>query len=244
MAETIIIDKTVFNKGQFTLAVDTKFSELFAQSTPLTVDQFFISYNDLFFEIADNGINSHQELIQRSTDYLGEDLFAEERNVFLDQINALEFRVAELEEVDPEHPVFTNGSFLAVVEDTSIYVMDKGLARHIVSLDVWHVLLRASDPSQRALPNDELNGTSKILRLPPDAFNQIPKGQPYTLNDLSGKNSNESQSKTSSMLNKAISEASSILKGDNNKFTSPLKKASPKTTKKFITQDFSKLRNK
>ena len=244
MAENITIDKTVFDKEQFILVVDTKFSEFFNQRTPLTVDQFFVSYSDLFFEIDDRGVNSHQELIQRSTDYLGEDLFAVERNAFLDQISALEFRVAELEEVDPEHPVFTNGSFLAVVEDTSIYVMDKGLARHIVSPDVWHVLLKASDPSQRALPNDELNGTSKILRLPPDAFSQIPKGQPYTLNDLSGKNSNESQSKTSSMLNKAISEASSILKGDNNKFTSPLKKASPKTTKKFITQDFSKLRNK
>ena len=238
------INKIVFNKSQLTLAVDTKFSELFAQRTPLTVDQFFISYSDLFFEINDRGVNSHQELIQRSTDYLGEDLFAVERNAFLDQISALEFRVAELEEVDPEHPVFTNGSFLAVVEDTSIYVMDKGLARHIVSLDVWHVLLRASDPSQRALPNDELNGTSKILRLPPDAFNQIPKGQPYTLNDLSGKNSNESQSKTSSMLNKAISEASSILKGVDKGSTSPSKKSTSKTANKFTTKNSSKLRNK
>ena len=40
MPENINIDKTVFNKNQFELAVDTKFSELFAQNTPLTVDQF------------------------------------------------------------------------------------------------------------------------------------------------------------------------------------------------------------
>ena len=240
MPENINIDKTIFNKSQFTLAVDTKFNELFAQSTPLTVDQFFISYSDLFFEINDRGVNSHQELIERSTDYLGEDLFAVERNAFLDQISALEFRVAELEEVDPEHPVFANGSFVAIVDDYNIYVMDKGLARHISSLDVWHVLLKSSDPSQRGLPNDQLNGTSKILRLSPDAFSQIPKGQPYTLNDLSGKNNADKQSKTTSMLNKAISEASNILKGGDNKPTSSPKPA----TKKFIPKNSNKLRNK
>jgi len=64
MPENINIDKTVFDKSQFILAVDTKFSELFTQNTPLTVDQFFIYYDDLFFDIPDNGIKSHQELIQ------------------------------------------------------------------------------------------------------------------------------------------------------------------------------------
>ena len=97
MANNMNIDKKVFNKSQFILAVDTKFNELFAQNTPLTVDQFFIYYDDLFFDIPDNGVKSHQELIQRSTEYLDIDPFEVERNTLLSQINELEKRVAELE---------------------------------------------------------------------------------------------------------------------------------------------------
>lgn len=230
MPQNIPIDKTVFNKSQFELAVDIKFSELFAQNTPITVDQFFVYYNDLFFDIPDNGSSSHRELIERSTDYLGEDLFEVERNTLLDQISTLEKRIIELEAKDPEHPVFANGEFVAVLDAATIYYMDKGLARSILDPGVYKSLVRIKDPSQKSLPDVDVDGSSLIIRLNSEAFNQIPKGKPFTYNDLSGKNDNETSSQLTSLLNKAIDQSTLALK------TGVIKSPSQKRSKKEKTE--------
>lgn len=39
-----------------------------------TVDQFFENYDILFFEIPKTGINSHETLIEKSSEYIGLDL--------------------------------------------------------------------------------------------------------------------------------------------------------------------------
>lgn len=236
MSEIINVNKTVFNKSQFILAVDTKFSEFFAQNTPITIDQFFVYYDDLFFDIPDNGVKSHQELIERSTEYLDIDSFESERNTLLDQINSLEKKVAELEAEDPEHPIFANGEFVAVLDAATIYYMDKGLARPILDPGVYKSLVRIKDPSQKSLPDVDVNGSSLIIRLNSEAFNQIPKGKPFTYNDLSGKNDNETISQSASLLNKAIEQATSALKSGQVKSSSQKELEKSKSTSKTKTE--------
>ena len=239
MPENINIDKTVFNKSQFILAVDTKFSELFAQNTPLTVDQFFVYYDDLFFEIPDDGTKSHQELIQRSIEYLDIDPFESERDTFLKQINELEKRVAELEEEDPEHPIFPNGSFLRYddfsdrPEGGVIFYMDKGVRRQLnPGSELMTALVKAQYPEARKLSKSEYSNGPYIQDIPSEIMNQIEVGPVFTYNDFSGKNIKERQSKTTILLNQAIDQATEALNSGVIKTTSQKRPPS----KKFITK--------
>ena len=75
----INLNRVVFNKLKYEKTIDTSFTEL-KPPTPevdevdtLTVEQFFQAYNNLFFEIPKTGINSHNELIQTSTEYIGDE---------------------------------------------------------------------------------------------------------------------------------------------------------------------------
>lgn len=75
----IELNKQVFPKTQFEEVIDTQFSELVSQpdqtffdSSLATVEDFFIIYEDLFFNIPKTGdINSHEYLIKKSSDYTG-----------------------------------------------------------------------------------------------------------------------------------------------------------------------------
>jgi len=80
MSEEIRLNKTVFNKTQYTKTIDTTFSELGVTTiqetldTQPTVEEFFSLYNELFYIIPELGeTNSHQYLIQQSSDYINFD---------------------------------------------------------------------------------------------------------------------------------------------------------------------------
>ena len=252
MPENINIDKTVFNKSQFELAVDTKFSELFAQNTPLTVDQFFVYYDDLFFDIPDGGVKSHQELIQRSTEYLDIDPFEEERNTLLKQINELEKRVAELEEEEPENPIFPNGSFLRYddfsdrPEGGVLFYMDKGIRRQLnPASELMETIVRATNPEARKLSKSEYSNGPYIQDVPSEIMDQIEVGPTFTYNDFSGRNFEEKPSKTTILLNQAIDQATEALSSGVTKSTSQKRLEKEETesipqkrsgTKKFITK--------
>jgi len=72
------IEKQVFLKGGFDSTVDKNFTQLKSSSVEPTidisssVDDFFISYGELFYDIPKEGeINSHRFLIDESSKYLG-----------------------------------------------------------------------------------------------------------------------------------------------------------------------------
>ena len=71
MAEEIKLTKTVYGKVTYPNIINTEFTQLIGNSlavedTPITVEQFFDTYDDLFFEIPISGdFNSHEELIKR-----------------------------------------------------------------------------------------------------------------------------------------------------------------------------------
>ena len=91
----IDLNRVVFNKLKYEKTIDTAFTELLpptpeADETPiLTVEQFFQAYNTLFFEIPKTGINSHNELIQTSTEYIGDDQSNAELDALFQEINNL-----------------------------------------------------------------------------------------------------------------------------------------------------------
>ena len=85
MQEKIDLKKTVYQKVDYPLIINTTFSELGTVSineqidSSITVNEFFDLYNSLFYEIPSFGdVNSHQYLIQTSADYIDFDANQEE----------------------------------------------------------------------------------------------------------------------------------------------------------------------
>ncbi len=78
MAEVVTVERKIFGKNSFSSVVDTKFNQL-VPSDPATVsppdttvDKFFDDYATLFYDIPASGsANSHEELVIRSSEYLG-----------------------------------------------------------------------------------------------------------------------------------------------------------------------------
>jgi len=97
MAEQIKLTKQVYDKNQYQKVIDTSFTQLVQPviiptgSALPTVNQFFVYYNQLFFDIPKFGeTNSHEYLIKTSQEYIGAS------NVINDEIQALIDEVTEL----------------------------------------------------------------------------------------------------------------------------------------------------
>lgn len=95
--ENIRLNKTVFDKTNYTKIVDTQFAELVPQQKqPIiavelpSIDQFFNFYNQLFYTIPKTGdTNSHTYLIQQSSNYVGDMQVNEDVQALLDEIDQL-----------------------------------------------------------------------------------------------------------------------------------------------------------
>ena len=79
MAEQVALIKPSFNKNSYEKVINTSFSQLTqpvvntAADQPISVQQFFTYYQQLFFTIPKFGeVNSHEYLIKTSTEYIGE----------------------------------------------------------------------------------------------------------------------------------------------------------------------------
>ena len=77
MREQINLTRNSFSKTQYPKVINTEFSQLTPQNTEpvavqnVSVDEFFVLYNKLFFDIPQRGNNSHETLITTSTEYIG-----------------------------------------------------------------------------------------------------------------------------------------------------------------------------
>lgn len=95
----IPIQKTVFNKNDFTRVVDTQFNQLIGGEetpTPITLDEFFQLYEDLFYQIPREGdINSHQYILQKEAEYLGVQINTDDLQALLDEITNLRQEVLD-----------------------------------------------------------------------------------------------------------------------------------------------------
>lgn len=100
--ETVQLLKRVKGINTFTKAIDTNFTEFVstvpeAQQETVTVERFFELYEELFFDIpAEGEINTHQYLVQRSSEYLGGAAPDPEKLALIEEINALRQQILEL----------------------------------------------------------------------------------------------------------------------------------------------------
>ena len=98
MAENIQLNKNVFNKPLYQKTINTSFTQLGVKSIQEqldeqpTVQEFFDLYNQLFYEIPEEGeTNSHEYLVKTSGDYIAFDDVS-------DEIKALQEEIAGLRE--------------------------------------------------------------------------------------------------------------------------------------------------
>ena len=95
MKKQVNLIKNSFSKTQYPLVIDTEFTQLTPSSTEpvavqdVSVDEFFLLYDRLFFNIPRTGNNSHETLITTSTEYIG-------YNPLTTEIEALQQEITEL----------------------------------------------------------------------------------------------------------------------------------------------------
>lgn len=95
MKQKVNLNKQVFSKTQYPRVVNTEFTQLTPVETEpvavqdVSIDEFFVLYDKLFFEIPKTGNNSHETLITTSTDYVG-------YNLLTTEIEALQQEITEL----------------------------------------------------------------------------------------------------------------------------------------------------
>ncbi len=95
MKKQVNLTRNSFSKTQYPKVIDTEFSQLTPQVTEpiavqdVSVDEFFLLYDKLFFDIPQRGNNSHETLITTSTEYIG-------YNPLTTEIEALQQEITEL----------------------------------------------------------------------------------------------------------------------------------------------------
>ena len=101
----IPIEKQVFDKNSFNKVVNNQFSQLLnnqsINETPVvTTDDFFILYEQLFYQIPKEGdINSHRFILQKEADYLGVIVNEEDIQALLDEITSLRQQVLDTQSI-------------------------------------------------------------------------------------------------------------------------------------------------
>ena len=110
MAERRVdLRKEVFSKNQYPRTVDTEFSQLGAPTIEqqlaeeFTVEEFFIRYNELFYDIPANGpTNSHEYLVRQSGEYINFEDIEEEIEALRNEITQLRQENLELTQANIE----------------------------------------------------------------------------------------------------------------------------------------------
>ena len=102
MAKDIKVQNTVYSKEEYNKVVDRNF-DFYIQPTPVeeetTVEEFFELYENLYFEIPIKGAtNSHEYLIQRSSELIDFEKDTEDIQPLLDEIAQLRVQLLSQQE--------------------------------------------------------------------------------------------------------------------------------------------------
>ena len=182
ISHPINLQKTVYGKKSFDDKINRSFNEFMSKSKDISMEEFFTYYNQMFYEIPKDGSNSHKAIIDQSTDYIGD--FIDNRDVEIleltKQIVDLERKLAEQEEADKEHPIFTNGTFLKQADKKPIYYMDKGAKRKITDFDTYLVLKRVNG-HETDKPDEEV-----YILVNEDVIKGLETGPKFSPEDLYG----------------------------------------------------------
>ena len=98
--QEVKLNKQVFGKVSYPNVVDTEFRQLVQPEqaveieAPMTVAEFFAEYDRLFFDIPRKGnFGSHEEIVKRSSSYIGVTGQSEEFQALVDEINDLRIKL-------------------------------------------------------------------------------------------------------------------------------------------------------
>jgi hypothetical protein len=182
----IDIKKTVYGKKSYSKNIDKGFNELFNKSEKVNLDEFFESYDDLFYEIPKEGKQSHTFLVQESLDYL-EDFKSpqdEEIEALLERIVELETQLAQQGEAEPQHPFFSNGSFLQAPDNPTIYFMERGEKRGIANWPTFELLSATQGYPVSQDAKYEAADVEHVMSVQQNILEGIPNGPKFTEDDF------------------------------------------------------------
>lgn len=101
MRKQVNLVKNSFSKTQYPKVIDTEFNQLVPVETEsvatqdVSVGEFFLLYDRLFFEIPKTGNNSHETLITTSTEYIGYNPLTTEIEALQQEITSLRRQLLE-----------------------------------------------------------------------------------------------------------------------------------------------------
>lgn len=97
--QKVNLTRVVYNKDDYQKTIDTSFNELLPppiiEDDSITVEQFFVFYNQLFFDIPKTGVDSHNTLIEQSSEYVGDEEVNPEIEALIQEVNTLRTQLLE-----------------------------------------------------------------------------------------------------------------------------------------------------
>lgn len=101
MPEELNLYREVFGQNTYRRVVNTEFTQL-VDPTPtepeedITIERFFELYEELFFQIPLTGeLNSHEFLVNRSSEYIGGAVVTDNEKALIQEINSLRQQLLE-----------------------------------------------------------------------------------------------------------------------------------------------------
>ena len=100
MAEELNLFRQVYGQNTYRRVIDTEFRQLVEQDDitedNITVDRFFEIYEEIFFQIPLTGeINSHEYLVNRSSEFIGGAILTDNEKALIQEINSLRQQLLE-----------------------------------------------------------------------------------------------------------------------------------------------------
>ena len=195
--ENIKLTKKIYDKQSANDLFNMSFSELGSSNNSVNntninnrLNQLFLLYNDLFYNIPKSGTQSHTTLFQQSRDYLGNyvDSKDEEIEGLIDRIVELEEKLANQNNPNEEHPFYRNGIILMDREDTyKLYYMDRGTARRIAGNVSSAVFL---DLKSALGYKDNNSWEDVVTKVSPEVISQITPGPEFGPEDIGASETN------------------------------------------------------
>ncbi len=100
MAEELNLYREVYGQNTYRRVIDTEFRQLIEPEVivedTITVERFFELYEELFFQIPLTGeINSHEYLVNTSSEFIGGAVLTENEKALIQEINSLRQQLLE-----------------------------------------------------------------------------------------------------------------------------------------------------
>lgn len=101
MSQELNLYREVYGQNTYKRVIDTQFTQLVEPVSEeveedATVERFFELYEQLFFEIPLTGeTNSHEYLVNRSSEYIGGSVITDNEKALIQEINSLRQQLLE-----------------------------------------------------------------------------------------------------------------------------------------------------